>query len=245
MSARVARRRSPTTSRSVPLAESSTATSGSARSPAGTKSTRPSWAGRSSASWPSAAGNAVTIRFAGCRCSVFGGGMSALDSQRRPLLNVISTTDKRAQPQADDWCRRFGRERTYHITGTTTHPSLMLPEDPVDRRAPGAAAPDRPVCHGGRIGSGGAGHAAQDGPGHGLHDHAAGYQTSGAGRTRSSRPPRFRCSDCPPLIASGRGDRSRCPRSLCRLGLAPGCVLVAGGHDQQVCALGAGLLEAG
>ena len=44
------------------------------------------------------------------------------------MVNIISTTDNRAQAQADEWHRRFGREQTYQITGTTTHPSLMLPK---------------------------------------------------------------------------------------------------------------------
>ena len=44
------------------------------------------------------------------------------------VMNIISTSDNRAQAQADDWLHRFGRERTHQISGMTTHPSLMLPK---------------------------------------------------------------------------------------------------------------------
>ena len=60
--------------------------------------------------------------------SVFGGGICAIDARRRPLLPIISTTDNRAQAEADEWARTFGRQRTYRITGVTTHSSLMLPK---------------------------------------------------------------------------------------------------------------------
>jgi xylulokinase len=49
----------------------------------------------------------------------------------------------------------------------------------------------------------------------------------------------------PPILPSG-AVIDKIPSDVCdELGLARGCLLVAGGHDQQVCALGAGLTEAG
>ena len=49
----------------------------------------------------------------GISCSVFGGGITALDAELRPLHNIISTTDGRAQPQADAMARAVRRsERT-------------------------------------------------------------------------------------------------------------------------------------
>ncbi len=49
----------------------------------------------------------------------------------------------------------------------------------------------------------------------------------------------------PPVIPSGTV-MGEVPKPLCsELGLSRGCLLVAGGHDQQVCALGAGLTAAG
>ena len=96
MSEPVARRRWPTTSRFVPLAESSTAYERICP--------QRGWYEIDAAEL----GRAVERVVAECSrqcghdpirwlsCSVFGGGISALDAQLRPLLNVISTTDQRA-----------------------------------------------------------------------------------------------------------------------------------------------------
>jgi len=177
-------------------------------------------------------------------CSVFGGGVSALDAQRRPLVNVISTTDQRAQPQADDWCRRFGRERTYHLTGTTTHPSLMLPKILwLDAHLDQAAQIDQYVT------------TAE------LVQAALGVRPQMDLATASTTMLLDICQRrwseeilaaaqipghrLPALVEPGTVIDTL-PAEVCdELGLARGCALVAGGHDQQVCALGAGLLEAG
>jgi len=177
-------------------------------------------------------------------CSVFGGGISALDAQRRPLVNVISTTDQRAQPQADDWCRRFGRERTYHITGTTTHPSLMLPKVLwIDAHLEQAARIDQFVT---------AAEVVQAALGIRPKMDLATASTTmllDINQRRWSEEilaaAQIPLHRLPELIEPG-AVIDTLPDEVCRqLGLARGCALVAGGHDQQVCALGAGLLESG
>ncbi|MHB8956730.1 MAG: FGGY-family carbohydrate kinase [Pirellulaceae bacterium] len=177
-------------------------------------------------------------------CSVFGGGISALDAQRQPLINVISTTDQRAQPEAEEWCRRFGRERTYHITGTTTHPSLMLPKVLwINGHLERPARIDQFVT------------AAE------LVQAALGVRPKMDLATASTTmlldieqrdwsheilaAAQIPVHRLPDLIEPGEVIDTL-PSEVCnQLGLARGCALVAGGHDQQVCALGAGLLEAG
>jgi xylulokinase len=177
-------------------------------------------------------------------CSVFGGGVLAIDAQLRPLLNIISTTDPRAQPQADQWHRQFGRERTYHITGTTTHPSLMLPKalwiaahlEQPQRIAQFVTAAE----------------FVQAVLGVRPHMDLATASTTmllDINQRRWSEEilaaAHIAVSQLPELIEPG-AVIDTLPSALCsQLGLAPGCALVAGGHDQQVCALGAGLLEPG
>ncbi len=176
--------------------------------------------------------------------SVFGGGVTALDGDLQPLLNVISTTDQRAQSQADDWRRRFGRQRTYSITGTTTHPSLMLPKILWI------------VAH--------LGHAdgiAQFVTAAELVQASLGVRPkmdlATASTTMLLDINQRRWSDeilaaagipaerLPALIAPGEVIDTL-PTAMCdQLGVARGCALVAGGHDQQVCAFGAGLLQPG
>ena len=146
-------------------------------------------------------------------CSVFGGGISALDAQLRPLVNVISTTDQRAQPQAEDWCRRFGRERTYHITGTTTHPSLMLPKILwIEAHLEQSARIDRFVTAA-EIVQAALGIRPKMDLGHSVHDDVVGHQpTALVGRNPHGGP------DSPPSIAradrTGRGCRYTAIRSL-------------------------------
>jgi xylulokinase len=176
--------------------------------------------------------------------SVFGGGVSALDARMRPLLNIISTTDKRAQPQAEDWCRRFGRQRTYRITGTTTHPSLMLPKILwIDAHLEHPDRLDRFVT---------AAEWVQASLGvRPKMDLATASTTMLLDITRRQwsdeilETARIPAGRLPQLIAPGRVVDSLPSRVCDELGLARGCALVAGGHDQQVCAFGAGLLGAG
>ena len=225
-----------------PLAESSTAY--------GRLTPRPGWCEIDAAELGRAVRHVIsecgrqcgTDRIRWLSFSVFGGGTSAIDSELQPLLNVISTTDKRAQPEADDWCRRFGRRRTYDITGTTTHPSLMLPKILwIDAHLERPQRIERFVT------------AAE------LVQASLGVRPkmdlATASTTMLLDINRRQWSDeilaaagipaerLPELVAPGEAIDTLPSRVTDRLGLAPGCVLVAGGHDQQVCALGAGLLK--
>lgn len=173
--------------------------------------------------------------------SVFGGGVTALDARRRPVHPILSTTDSRAMAEADEWKASFGLQRTYSITGTTTHTSLMLPKILWLRKHLAAGA---------------------------LFVTAAELVTAQLGvpvrmdwatasttmmldierrdwSTEILAAARIAPESLPPVIASGEVI-GPLPRSVAEsLGVAPGCLLVAGGHDQQVCALGAGLLAPG
>ncbi len=176
--------------------------------------------------------------------SVFGGGVSAIDAELRPLMNVISTTDNRAQPQTDDWLRRFGRQETYQITGTTTHPSLMLPKilwirDHLDT----SARIDKFVTAAELIQASLGVKPKMD-----LATASTTMALDLAGRRWSKEilaAAGIAESQLPELVASGE-PIDELPASVCeQLGLARDCLLVAGGHDQQVCAFGAGLLAPG
>lgn len=177
-------------------------------------------------------------------CSVFGGGVLAIDAQLRPLLNVISTTDPRAQPQADQWHRQFGRERTYHITGTTTHPSLMLPKalwiaahlEQPERIAQFVTAAEYVQA------------ALGVRPKMDLATASTTMLLDISQRQWSAEilaAAGMSVGQLPELIEPGAVIDTLPAATCSQLGLPQGCALVAGGHDQQVCALGAGLLEPG
>ena len=174
--------------------------------------------------------------------SVFGGGASAVDAELRPLLNVISTTDNRAQSQAEEWCRRFGRDRTYGITGTTTHPSLMLPKilwigahlqrpERIDRFVTAAELVQTSLGVRPKM------------------DLATASTTMLLDINRRQWSEEILAAaeipveKLPELLAPGEPIDTIPSQIADELGLAHGCVLVAGGHDQQVCGLGAGLLK--
>ncbi len=176
--------------------------------------------------------------------SVFGGGVSAIDAELRPLMNIISTTDNRAQAQADDWHRRFGRDQTYQITGTTTHPSLMLPKiqwirDHLDD----ASRIDKFVT---------AAELVQASLGAKPKMDWATASTTMAldlvGRRWSEEilaAAGIAEAQLPELVAPGEPIDTLPAKTCEEFGLPRDCVLVAGGHDQQVCAFGAGLLAPG
>ncbi|MCX7887026.1 MAG: FGGY family carbohydrate kinase [Verrucomicrobiae bacterium] len=176
--------------------------------------------------------------------SVFGGGITAIDAGLRPLHNIISTTDNRAQPQAEEWAARFGRRRTYQISGTTTHPSLMLPKvlwlrshlEAADRVAWFVTAAELVQASLGVV------------PKMDLATASTTMMLDIVGRRWSEEvldAAEIPLERLPPLVGPGEVI-GEIPGAMCdELGLARGCVLVAGGHDQQVCAFGAGLLQPG
>ena len=158
--------------------------------------------------------------------------------------NIISTTDGRAQPQADHWRERFGRERTYHITGTTTHRQPDAAQNPVAADTRGHPAANRSVRDRGGTGSGIPGRPSPNGSGHRLDHHAAGYhQTAWSEEILAAA--QIPGGRLPGLIAPGEVDRYDPGRGRARLGLARG--LHARGRRARpagVC-VGAGLLEPG
>ncbi|MCX7824509.1 MAG: FGGY family carbohydrate kinase [Verrucomicrobiae bacterium] len=177
-------------------------------------------------------------------CSVFGGGITAIDSKLQPLHNIISTTDNRAQAQAEDWTARFGRQRTYRITGTTTHPSLMLPKVLWLKKHLHSANQVAWFVTAAELVQAALGVPPK-------MDLATASTTMlldiarGRWSAEILEAAQIPLEQLPPLIGSGEVI-SEIPDEVCsELGLARGCALVAGGHDQQVCAFGAGLLEPG
>jgi xylulokinase len=176
--------------------------------------------------------------------SVFGGGISAVDSQNRPLLPIISTTDNRALDEAQSWADRFGRQPTYRITGTTTHASLMLPKilwirkhldepERIDRFVTAAELAAAALGVPARMDWATASTTM-------LLDIQA--KTWSAEILNAAQIPERML---PSVVPSGEVIQE-IPANVCaELGLTRRCRLVAGGHDQQVCALGAGLLSPG
>lgn len=176
--------------------------------------------------------------------SVFGGGVCAVDARGEPLLPIISTTDNRAQQEAQDWAERFGRQRTYAITGTTTHASLMLPKILWIRKNLAESARIKRFVTAAEL----AASTLVAPPG---MDAATASTTMLLDiRSQQWSPEILEAAGLPeamlpPVVPSGT-IIGQIPDAVCQaLGLARGCLLVAGGHDQQVCALGAGLTSAG
>jgi xylulokinase len=176
--------------------------------------------------------------------SVFGGGVCAIDVQGEPLLPIISTTDNRAQQEAQDWADRFGRQRTYVITGTTTHASLMLPKILWIRKHLADPSWIWRFVTAAELAT-----STLDGP-TGMDAATASTTMLLDIRAKQWSTEILEAADLsaqilPPVVPSGTV-MGQIPGSVCQdLGLSPGCLLVAGGHDQQVCALGAGLTAAG
>lgn len=176
--------------------------------------------------------------------AAFGGGVAALDRHARPLLPVISTTDNRAQAEADWWGEAFGRKRTYAIAGMTTHPSLMLPKILWIRRHAAEAVRIEQFVTVAELVPVALGLAP-------VMDWATASTTMLLDLHRRQwseeilEAAGLSPALLPPVVPSG-SVVGEVPATICdELGLARGCTLIAGGHDQQVCALGAGLTEPG
>ncbi len=176
--------------------------------------------------------------------SVFGGGVTAVDSALRPLLPILSTTDNRAQGEAEWWAAHFGREKTYRIAGTTTHTSLMLPKALWIRKYSPVAAKIHWFLTAAELVTAEMGVPVK-------MDWATASTTMLLDIQRRQWSPEILEAAAidpdmlPPVVASG-AILGQVPASVAaRLHLSPGCLVVAGGHDQQVCALGAGLVNPG
>lgn len=213
---------------------------------------RPGWYEIDAAEFVRAVREVIARSSAACRSdpirrisfSVFGGGVSAIDAELRPLVNIISTTDNRAQAQADDWHRRFSREQTYQISGTTTHPSLMLPKILwIRAHLDDASRIDKFVTAAEVVQASLGAHPKMD-----LATASTTMALDLVGRGWSEEilaAAGITESQLPELVVPGEPIDTLPAKTCEELGLPQDCVLVAGGHDQQVCAFGAGLLAPG
>ncbi len=176
--------------------------------------------------------------------SVFGGGVCAVNSRGEPLLPILSTTDNRAQDEAQSWADRFGRQRTYGITGTTTHSSLMLPKILWIRKHLTEPGRIRRFVTAAELAT------AALGVPPGMDWATASTTMLLDIHARQWSTEILEAADLlpemlPPVIPSA-DVMAEIPDRVCQdLGVDRGCLVVAGGHDQQVCALGAGLLSSG
>jgi xylulokinase len=177
-------------------------------------------------------------------CSVLGGALSAIDARGNPVLPIISTTDSRARQHADAWSRDFGRERTYDICGLPVSPTLNLPKILAVRsespetfsRVSKFVSPGELALH--SLGAPVVTDLAMASTWMALDLRTANWSDAilnACGLDRSVLPGLAR-----PGEIIGLADAS-----AAEVGLKPGTALVAGGHDQQVCALGAGLIRTG
>lgn len=177
-------------------------------------------------------------------CSVFGGALSAIDENGRAVLPIICTTDNRAQPDAEAWASRFGRERTYEICGLPVSPTLNLlkilavrREDPQTfSRVSKFVSPGELALH--SLGAPVVTDLAMASTWMAFDLRLGDWSEAileAASLGRSLLPEVVRPGDIIGAVRACAG----------QAGLEPGAALVAGGHDQQVCALGAGLTEPG
>jgi xylulokinase len=173
--------------------------------------------------------------------SVFGGSFVPLDSRGNPLYNIVSTTDRRAVEVAERWAREFTAERTYRITGLAPHPSFMLLKaiafrrnhpDLFSRTARLATAREFVLASLGL-------------PAVADRSSASTYMAydldQGGWSKEILNAAAIEPDIWPDVVDSGAPIGELGQDVAERLGLRPGTLVVAGGHDQQVAALGAGL----
>lgn len=176
--------------------------------------------------------------------SVFGGGILAVDSRLEPLTDIISTTDARAHQETDFWIKNFGRQKTYQITGTTVHSSLMLPKIMWIRNNLGDPGRIHKFITASELALISLGVEPR-------MDHATASTTMMFDirkRKWSDEILSFAkiAEEEIPLPVPSGDVIGELPKKLCEdLGVKYGCRVVAGGHDQQVCAFGAGLIDTG
>ncbi len=177
--------------------------------------------------------------------SVFGESFLPVDSSGEPLYNTILSFDARAQAQADRLAEKLGREAIFQITGMPQHSSYTVNkvmwlrdhEPEIFKSASKMLLWEDYFCLK-----------------CGLEPHVD-YSVIGRTlaldvRTKRWAEPIFEAAELDPgLFAtpcpSGQvlGEVSR--KAAAQLGLPPGVKVVAGGHDQPACALGAGVVAPG
>lgn len=177
--------------------------------------------------------------------SVFGESFLPVDRNGEPLYNTILSFDARAQDQADRLTQKLGRERIFQITGMPQHSSytvnkvmwlrdhepdlfkqasrMLLWEDFFFLKLGLEPKVDYSVI---------------------------GRTLALDVRTKTWAEPIFEAAELDPAlfaepVPSGEvlGEVSRAAAES--LGLPPGVKVVAGGHDQPACALGAGVIDPG
>lgn len=177
--------------------------------------------------------------------SVFGGSFVPLAANRAPLGNLVSTTDDRGYADSVSWSESFTAERTYSIVGMNPHPSLLLMKALACRRlqpdvfkqaALLASTGELVLSH---LGidpvvdrSTASTYMAYD-----LNQRDWSNDVlNHAGVDKGMLAPVVDCGSLVGRLSAAVADR---------LGLPHGVAVVAGGHDQQMAALGAGMIAPG
>ena len=192
-----------------------------------------------------AAAQAAPARIVALGVSSQGEAFTALGRDGRALCRAMISSDVRAASYATEWSRQFGADRLYRITGHTAHPMFSLfkllwlrdhlPdvwaqtwkflcfEDLLHHRLGLDPAMGWPLA---------ARTMLFDVRGHGWSGEV--LAAAGLSAAQLARP-----------LPSGQIAGAVDEALAARLGLAPGAVVVAGGHDQPCAALGAGASEPG
>lgn len=177
--------------------------------------------------------------------SVFGGGALLLDALGRPLTPLIGTTDPRAEAQVARLEGALGRRRLRGITGLTPHCSFALGKWMwLAEHEPGLMAKARTLGTAAELVL-----AALGAPP--VCDRATASTTLALDALSGEWSPEVVAASglsqgLFPQIRSPGEPAGEMPAAVsAELGAAPGCLVVCGGHDQQVCALGAGVHREG
>jgi len=189
----------------------------------------------------SGAGETVTA----LAVSSMGEAAVPLDGKGEPLARIISPMDRRATPVTESLVERFGREKLFRITGLPPHPCytvnhvLWLREN--DREV--FAKAEKFLCVQDYIGFRLTGEAVMD---LSMAERTALFDVTQARWSDEL----FGALDLSPEIFS-RPVEGGTPVGRVRaetageLGLSPETIVVAGGHDQPACAVGAGAIAEG
>jgi len=183
------------------------------------------------------------VRALGVSCQ--GEAITPIDRNGRSLGYAMVSSDSRAAEYTGEWSRQFGVETLYEITGHTPHPmfSLFKLLWMRDRRPEVWHAADRWLCFEDlfclRLGL----------------PPAMGYPLAGrtmlfnvrthAWDTRILDAVKLRPEQLARPIPAGSVSGTIPAEMTHRLGLAPGALLIAGGHDQPCNAIGAGVVQGG
>ena len=216
-------------------------------------SPQPGWAELDSARVMRDCESAVTEAAAACRTdpvqalgvSCQGEAFTPVDAQGRMLCGGMVSSDARAVGDVERFSREFGARRLYELTGHTPHPMFTLFKLLwLRRERPDVfASARRFLCFEDLFHAQLGLEPAMSWPLAGrtmlfnVRTHAWESEILSAVGLDPQRLPR--------TIAAGSVVGAIDAATAARLGLAPGCLVVAGGHDQPCGALGAGAVEPG